>query len=162
MSAIEKVKKGIIVGIEYVLMVDGEKVDETEGEALEYVHGFNNIISGLEKELEDLKIGDSKKVTILPANAYGEFDPTQIAEIPRTEFPEEIPFVPGLEIEMTSVDGEILIGTIEEVLKETVQVNFNHPLAGQTLVFDVKVSTLREASAEELEHGHVHHDHHNH
>lgn len=162
MATIDRVKKGVVVGIDYVLTIDGEIIDETKGESLEYLQGYANIISGLEKEIEGLSVGDNKKVSIPPAEAYGEYDETQLVEIPRSEFPEEIPFVPGLDIEMTSVDGEILIGTIEEVLKETVLVNFNHPLAGETLDFDVTVATLREATEEELAHGHVHqgHDHH--
>ena len=162
MSTINKITKGVVVGIEYSLTIDGEVIDETQGEILEYLHGYANIISGLEKELQDLKVGDSKKVSIPPAEAYGEYDEEQLVEIPRSEFPEEVPFVPGLDIEMTSVEGEILIGTIQEVLKNTVLVNFNHPLAGETLNFDVTVATIREATQEELKHGHVHQgqDHH--
>lgn len=162
MSAIENVKKGVVVGIEYVLKVDGEVVDQTEGKALEYLQGYDNIISGLEKELEGLKKGDNKKVKVAPIDAYGEFDETQIVQIPRSEFPEDVPFVPGLDVEMTSVDGDTLIGTIEEIHKDTVQINFNHPLAGQTLIFDVTIASLRKATEEELAHGHVHqsHDHH--
>jgi FKBP-type peptidyl-prolyl cis-trans isomerase SlyD len=162
MNTNKKATKGVVVGIEYILTIDGEIIDETQGESLEYLHGYANIISGLEKEIEELNIGDNKKVSIPPEDAYGEYDETQLVEIPRSEFPEDIPFVPGLDIEMTSVEGEVLIGTIEEVLKDNVLVNFNHPLAGETLDFDVTVVTIRDATQEELEHGHVHqgHDHH--
>lgn len=157
MSKKELVSKGIIVGIEYLLTVEGEVIDKTEEIPLEYLHGHGNLISGLEKELNGLKIGESKKVTVAPAEGYGEFEEAQIIEVPRSEFPEEVPFVPGLEIEMTSVDEEILIGKIEDILKETILINFNHPLAGKTLVFDAKVVSLRQPTEEELEHGHVHH-----
>lgn len=149
----------VVVSLEYKLTVDGEVVDSTEGdEPLQFIQGHQNIIPGLERELAGMEIGDSKKVVVPPAQAYGEVDPGNIIDVPRNEFPAEIPLDPGTELEVKNADGEVLSATISAVSKETVKLDFNHPLAGKELFFDVTVVDLRSATEEELAHGHVHSD----
>lgn len=149
----------VVVSIDYTLTVDGEVVDTTEGdEPLQFLQGHQNIIPGLERELTGMKIGDSKQVVVPPTEAYGEIDPENIIEVPRTEFPPEIPLEPGTELEVKNADGEVLSATIAEITSDTVKLDFNHPLAGKQLTFDVKIVDLRTATEEELAHGHVHYE----
>jgi FKBP-type peptidyl-prolyl cis-trans isomerase SlyD len=152
-----QVADDVVVSIDYTLTVEGEVIDSTEGEEpLQFLQGHQNIIPGLEKELSGMKIGDNKKVVVSPEEAYGEIDPENIIEVPREEFPSEIPLEPGTELEVKNADGEVLSATIAEINSQTVKLDFNHPLAGKQLTFDVTVVELREATEEELTHGHVH------
>jgi FKBP-type peptidyl-prolyl cis-trans isomerase SlyD len=152
-----KVADDVVVSIDYSLTVEGQVVDSTEGdEPLQFLQGHQNIIPGLEKELNGMKIGDSKKVVVSPDEAYGEIDEENIIEVPRDEFPTEIPLEIGTELEVKNADGEVLTATISEISEKTVKLDFNHPLAGKQLTFDVTVIDLRDATEEELTHGHVH------
>lgn len=147
----------VVVSIDYKLTVDGEVVDSTEGDApLNFLQGHQNIIPGLERELVGMKIGDSKKVVVTPAEAYGEVDPDNFIDVPRGEFPTEIPLEPGTELEVKNADGETLSAVINEVGSDTVKLDFNHPLAGKQLSFEVTIVDLRTATDEELAHGHAH------
>lgn len=147
----------VVVSIDYTLTVDGEVVDSTEGDTpLNFLQGHQNIIPGLERELAGLKIGDNKKVTVSPAEAYGEVDPENIIDVPRSEFPSDIPLEAGTELEVKNADGEVLSATINEVNGDTVKLDFNHPLAGKELSFDVTIVDLRAATEDELAHGHAH------
>lgn len=147
----------VVVSIDYTLTVDGEVVDSTEGDTpLNFLQGHQNIIPGLERELAGMKIGDSKKVTVLPTEAYGEVDPDNIIDVPRSEFPADIPLEPGTELEVKNADGEVLSATINAINADTIKLDFNHPLAGKELSFDVTIVDLRTATEEELSHGHAH------
>lgn len=147
----------VIVSIDYSLSVENEVVDSTEGdEPLQFLQGHQNIIPGLEKALAGMKVGEEKQVVVNPEEAYGEIDPENVVEVPRDEFPSEIPLEPGIELEVKNADGEELSATILEVNKTSVKLDFNHPLAGKQLTFDVKIVDLRDATEEELAHGHVH------
>ena len=147
----------VVVSLDYTLTVEGEVIDSTEGdEPLEFLQGHQNIIPGLERELGGMKIGDHKTVTVPAADAYGEIDPENIIDVPRAEFPNEIPLKPGTELEVKNADGEVLTATIQSVSKNSVKLDFNHPLAGKELTFDVTVVDLRAPTEEELAHGHVH------
>jgi FKBP-type peptidyl-prolyl cis-trans isomerase SlyD len=103
-----------------------------------------------------MKIGDSKKVTVPPTEAYGEIDPENIIDVPRSEFPAEIPLEPGTELEVKNADGEVLSAIINSVSDDAIKLDFNHPLAGKALAFDVTIIDLRAATEEELSHGHAH------
>jgi FKBP-type peptidyl-prolyl cis-trans isomerase SlyD len=105
-----------------------------------------------------MKVGQSKKVVVPSTEAYGEVDPDNIIDVPRSEFPPEIPLEPGTELEVKNADGEVLSATIAAVNNDNVKLDFNHPLAGKQLTFDVTVVDLRQATDEELAHGHVHTD----
>jgi len=143
--------------------VNGEKIDSCdESDPLQFIQGQGHIISGLENEMEGMVIGESKHVLVKAADGYGDFDPEQIVEMPKSEFPEDFTLEPGMEVTFEDEDGTELSAFVEEVALETVTFNFNHPLAGNDLEFDVRVTDLRPATEEELEHGHVHlgeHDH---
>lgn len=153
------VSDDVVVSIEYTLTVDGEVMDSTEGdEPLQFLQGHQNIIPGLERELAGMKIGENKTVTVPPGEAYGDVEPENIVDVPRTEFPTEIPLEVGTELEVKNADGEVLSATIAEVNTDSVKLDFNHPLAGKQLVFDVTIVDLRAATEEELAHGHVHYE----
>lgn len=155
-----EVANDLVVTIEYKLTVDGEMIDSSEGEApLEYLHGHANIIFGLEKELTGMKVGESKSVEVSPEEGYGEVDEEAVLEVPRGEFPSDVPLEPGIELEITDDEGDMMFATIIEVGDEDVVLDTNHPLAGQTLFFEVSVVGLRPATETEIEHGHVHFGH---
>lgn len=154
-----EVADDVVVSIDYTLTVDGEVVDSTEGdEPLQFLQGHQNIIPGLERELAGMKVGDSKQVVVSAGEAYGEVDPDNVVDVPRSEFPAEIPMEPGTELEVKNADGEVLSATIAEVNADSVKLDFNHPLAGKQLTFDVSIVELRSATEEELAHGHVHYE----
>lgn len=155
------VTDGQVVSMEYTLRVDGKVVDTSEGsEPLEYLHGAANIIPGLEREMDGMAVGESKTVVILPSDGYGEMDEEAFIEVPRSEFPEDMPLKPGLEMELAGPEGQPMYARVESIEGETVVLNMNHPLAGKELHFDVKVTNLRDATDEEMDHGHAHGAHH--
>jgi FKBP-type peptidyl-prolyl cis-trans isomerase SlyD len=147
----------VVVSLAYTLSVNGAVVDSSdESNPVVFLQGYGNIIPGLERELYGLHVGDEKHIVVQPRDGYGEVDPDAIMRIPKEEFPPQIPLVTGVELEVRDMEGNILHATIVGVDDEAVTLDFNHPLAGQELVFDVKVVDLREATEEELRHGHVH------
>lgn len=156
---LNKVAKDLVISMDYELSVAGEVIDYSEADdPIEFIQGYENIIPGLEKAIDGMKIGESKEVSVKAVDAYGEYDPEGFVEVPKSEFPEDIPMEVGLEISVTNDEGEEMAAYIEEVSLDTITLNFNHPLAGKDLFFKVKIVGLREATAEELEHGHVHFD----
>ncbi|MEJ5225546.1 MAG: peptidylprolyl isomerase [Anaerolineales bacterium] len=153
----KKVQAGRVVAMDYTLHVDGEKIDSSEGrEPLEYLHGAGNIIPGLEREMAGMEVGESKQVVVSPADGYGESDPNAFIEIPRSEFPQDIPLEVGLELQVQDPSGNPMYARIDAITDESVRLDFNHPLAGKELHFSVKIVGLREPTEEELDHGHVH------
>ena len=123
---------------------------------LQFLQGHGNIIPGLEAHLGGLAIGESLEVTVAAQDGYGEFDSTQIVDVPLSEFPDEIRLEPGVELEMADVDGNLLFARILSVGKSRAKLDFNHPLAGKDLHFNITIVDLRRPTAEELEHRHVH------
>lgn len=163
MSEVLKVDDGQVVSMGYTLRVDGEIVDSSEGqEPLEFLQGVGNIIPGLESELYGMSIGENKKVVVAPADGYGEREEEAAMEVPKADFPSEIPLELGVELQVRAQNGETMHGRISKIGEEMVELDFNHPLAGKELHFDVTIAALREASDEELLHGHVHQDGHAH
>ena len=147
----------LVVTMDYVLTVDGEIVDSSEEDGpIQFLHGHGNVIPGLEAHLGGLGVGESLQVTVAAKDAYGEFDPEQVVDIPLDEFPEEICVEPGVELEMKDQDDNMLFAKIVSVGKSRAKLDFNHPLAGKELTFNVTIVDLRQSTAEELEHGHVH------
>lgn len=151
----------VVVSMDYKLTVNGEVLDSSDGtDPLEFLQGHQNIVPGLERELYGMKIGDSKQVTVAPEDGYGPVDKDAFLEISRDEFPEDIPLEVGIELDLRDEDGDVMSATISNVQGDLVELDLNHPLAGETLQFDVKISGLRLPTKEELAHGHVHgHDH---
>lgn len=147
--------KDKVVELEYKLTVDGEVVDQSEsGDPLVYLQGHSNIIPGLEKALEGKAVGDSLQVTVPPEEGYGEREDDAVEELSREDFDDDIEI--GSTYYGQAEDGSVIPFTVLAVEGDTVTVDFNPPLAGKTLHFDVKVLAVRDATAEELEHGHAH------
>lgn len=153
-----KIEKNKVVSIDYKLTNDkNETVDSSEGRApLAYLHGNNNLISGLEKALEGKVSGDTLKVSIAPEEGYGVRDDSKRFEIPREVFKDVDEVIPGMQFQARAKNGGVELLTVVAVKDGTVIVDANHPLAGETLHFDVTVRDIREATVEELAHGHVH------
>ncbi len=159
----DTVQDGLVVSMEYTLTVDGEVLDSSKDAGpLQFLAGYDNIVTGLEDEMIGMKIGESKDVVVPPEDGYGEFDDEAFMEVPRTEFPADIEMEEGMELHVSDEDGEEQMAFVESFDDENVRLDFNHPLAGAELHFSVKVIGLREPTAEELEHGHVHEEGHHH
>ncbi len=146
-----------VVSIHYTLTnKDGNVLDTSDGrEPLAYIQGKQNIIPGLENALAGKEVGDKINVTIPPAEAYGERSLELIQEIPRAAFGEIQDLETGMQFQMQSPNGPVII-TITNIQDDKVIVDGNHPLAGEELTFDVEIVEVREATEEELAHGHVH------
>ena len=135
---------GRTVAFDYTLTVDGEVVESTKGrEPLTYVHGKGALIPGLEKELVGMKEGDEKTVMIAPEDAYGVVNPKAFQEVPKDRLPTAAPLEAGAQLQAKSPDGQITIVTVSEIKGDTVILNFNHPLAGKTLQFQVKIISIQ-------------------
>lgn len=152
-----QIAKNTVVAIDYTLTDEqGQVIDTSEGRGpLNYLHGAGNIIPGLEQELEGKAEGDKIQVTVPPEKAYGQRDDRLIQKIPKNMFAETAEPRPGMQFQAQGPQGDQLL-TIVDVEDEQVTVDANHPLAGQQLNFDVAVVNVREATDEEIEHGHVH------
>lgn len=145
--------------IQYTLKDDaGTLIDSSRsGEPLVYLHGAGNIIPGLEKALEGKQAGDKVSVKVSPEDGYGVRDEALVQQIPRRSFQGVRELKPGMRFQAQSARGPMQV-VITRVQGDLVTVDGNHELAGQALNFDVEVSKVREATAEEIMHGHVHGD----
>jgi len=158
MGETQTVQDGQVVSMDYTLHVDGEVMDTSEGhEPLEFIQGMGHIIPGLERELYGMAVGDSKKVDVAAIDGYGELDPDAFADVPKDQFPANIELGEGVELQVSDQSGQPMYARIDRVDDDSVRLDFNHPLAGKELNFNVKVVALREATDEERAHGHVHH-----
>ena len=135
---------------------DGEVRDETQDGSFAYLHGARNIIPGLENELEGKEVGYKNSVVIEPKDAYGERNLEQIQRVPLSMFPDDVEIQEGMQFEAQSDNGMPIVVTVTAIDAGEVIVDGNHPLAGIQLYFDIEVIDVRDASEEELEHGHVH------
>ena len=147
-----------VVEFNYTLKDDeGNIIDQSPiGQPLAYLHGYQNIIPGLESQLAGKTVGDNFTATINPADAYGEFDDAAVQEVPRENFQGVDNIQPGMQFQSQTDDGHVMLVTVRDVQDDMVIVDANHPLAGKTLHFDVEVTNVRDASPEELQHGHAH------
>lgn len=135
---------------------DGKIIDESVDGSFAYLHGAKNIIPGLEKKLETKESGDKLNVTIEPADAYGERDLANIQKIPRSMFPQDVNIKAGMAFQGNTEQGQPVTVIVTAVEEEHIVVDGNHPLAGKRLHFEVEVVDVRDATEEELTHGHVH------
>jgi FKBP-type peptidyl-prolyl cis-trans isomerase SlyD len=158
-----KAANDCVVSIHYTLtLADGEVVDSSDDqEPLAYLHGHDQIIPGLESRLAGLEPGASVTVTVPSDEAYGPPDPEMLVEIPRSQFASDVDLTPGSQV-ISEGDGEPSVLTITEVRGDVVVLDANHPLAGKDLTFAVEVVEVRQATAEEIEHGHAHDGSHRH
>ena len=157
-----KVGKDTVVELTYELTdADGKVIERTE-EPIEYLHGgYDGIFPLVERALAGKGVGDSCRVRLEPDDAFGEYDAELLHLEPRSKFPADVAI--GMRFEGRGVEsGTKLVYTVTDVAEDKVVVDGNHPLAGRTLQFDCTVTAVRAATAEEIEHGHVHgaHGHH--
>ncbi len=152
-----QIAQNSVVAFHYTLTNDaGEVLDSSEGrDPLTYLHGAGNIIPGLEKGLEGRESGEKLNVTVAPEEGYGEVQPQLVQEVPRDAFQGVEAVEPGMQFQAQTQGGPLMV-TVTKIEGDTVTVDGNHPLAGQKLNFDVEIADVREASQEEIEHGHVH------
>jgi FKBP-type peptidyl-prolyl cis-trans isomerase 2 len=138
------VEKGRKVRMDYNLLINSDPVETTQGkEPLEFLVGGGNIIPGLENQMMGMKVGDERKIIVDPKDAYGILDPEAFKEVPKTSMPPDAQLKPGLVVEVEDPQGGSFPGVVWEVKDQSVVLNFNHPLAGQTLEFDVKVVDIQ-------------------
>jgi FKBP-type peptidyl-prolyl cis-trans isomerase SlyD len=155
-----KISSGKAVHIDYTLKNDAGKVlDSSEGrEPLAYLHGAGNIIPGLEAALDGKETGDTLSVSIPPEQGYGERKEEMMMTADPTQFPNPAMVQVGARFQIQTEQGRYL-ATVTAVTADAVTLDLNHPLAGETLHFDVEVMDVQEASEEEIAHGHVHTGH---
>lgn len=125
------------------------------GEPLAYLHGHRNIIPGLETQLSQKQTGDKLKVHVTPAEGYGEYDPEKKFQIDRRQLG-DVHIEPGMALELHADDGDTMVAMVVGVNEKAIEVDANHPMAGQDLFFEVEIVGIREATKEEIAHGHVH------
>lgn len=149
---------GSVVTMHYKLALDsGQVVDSSEGkDPLGYLHGAGNIVPGLEAAMAGKAEGESFDVKVSPEEGYGPRHDEAVQKVPRQAFPADADLKEGLQFQATGPDQRPLMGSILEVGESEVTVDFNHPLAGETLHFSIEVVGIREATQEEKDHGHVH------
>lgn len=154
-----KVAKDKVVSLDFTLWDDaGEVIDSSEGsEPLEYLHGHLNLVPGLEKALDGKVVGDGFKITVPAAEAFGDRDESLVEVLPRSDFPDDLELVPGMQFEAEGDDGSTIV-TITSVEGDSITVDGNPEFAGMDLTYEVKVIDIRDATEEEIEHGHVHGD----
>ncbi|MDD1651261.1 MAG: peptidylprolyl isomerase [Methylococcaceae bacterium] len=154
-----------VVSIHYTLTSDeGDILDSSEGqEPLTYLHGLGNIIAGLENALTGRAVGDKFTVSVAPAEGYGERDDAMVQSVPKSAFQGVDEILPGMQFQAQSPEGMQLV-TVIDVEGDDVILDGNHPMAGLNLNFTVEITEIRDATREELDHGHVHgpggHHHH--
>jgi len=153
-----------VVTVNYTLTDDAGKVlDSSDGsKPMVYLHGAGSIVPGLEKALVGKGAGESLKVRVEPAEAYGELIPDGIKTIERSAFEGVDVVEVGMAFDAEAPDGTEQHIVVTKVEDDAVTIDINHPLAGVTLNFDIKILSVREATKEELEHGHSHEDGHSH
>lgn len=146
------VKDGLVVGLEYVLRLDdGELIVTSEGgETVEYLHGYGQMVPGLEQALYGMTVGDEKHVVVDPQEGFGQVNPEAIEQVPQEIFPSDLELAPGMRLKLRDQSGNVLSAVVVEVGADDVVLDFNHQLAGETLHFDVKVTSVRKATSEEL------------
>jgi FKBP-type peptidyl-prolyl cis-trans isomerase SlyD len=158
MSGEQLVGKDLVVTFHYTLKNEaGEVLDSSAGaEPLSYLHGYKNIVPGLENALVGKAVGAKFNVTVEPGEGYGEREDEMVIQIPKAEWtlPEHVGA--GEVIELQSPEGHVVPAMIVEIGNEFVVVDANHPLAGEKLFFEVELTSIRGATKEELQHGHVH------
>lgn len=154
-NKITRVTDNLVVTMDYTLTVEDQIVDSSkENGPIRFVQGSGEIIPGLESQLNGLALGVKKQIIVTPEEGYGEFKEDRLVDMPRDEFPENIPLKLGVRLKMKDQDGNPLHARICEIADDFVKLDFNHKLAGKELQFDVTVVDLRVATSEELMRGH--------
>ena len=149
---LSEVADNLMVTLDYTLMVDDKIINSSKKNGpIHFVQGFGEILPGLERQLKGLALGADQKIIVSPEEGYGEFEEDRLVDVPRDEFPENIPLELGIKLKMKDEDGLPLQARVHEISDDFVKLNFNHILAGKELQFDVTVTDLRAATPEELD-----------
>jgi len=145
----QTVTEGKNVSVEYTLTLDDKSVIESNvgKKPLTYTHGTRQIIPGLEKALEGLTVGDTKEVTVAPADGYGEQNPEALQEVQKSLIPPEA-LVVGTRLQGQTPDGHAVYPRVAAIKDDTVMLDFNHPLAGKTLHFNVKILDIQQEQSQ--------------
>jgi FKBP-type peptidyl-prolyl cis-trans isomerase SlyD len=164
MSQKETIGPGKVVTMKYTLTGENGKIlDESGPDGMDYLHGADNIVPGLEQQLEGRAVGDKLKAEVSPVEGYGEREGAP-QKIPRSTFPDDVEIEVGMEFMAEGPDGDPSPVWVVGVESNEVEIDFNHPLSGLTLHFDVEVLAIRPATKDEIAHGHPHgpdgHHHH--
>ena len=164
MAQQKTVERGMVVSLQYTLHIDEELVESTDDDGpIEFLQGYQEIIPGLEQAVIGMSVGQEKDVVVEPEDGYGEYDAEAVEEVPLDIFPDDMDLSLGMPVELYDEESdETVEGYITEVRTDTVLIDMNHPLAGETLAFHIKVMDVRPATAEELAHGHAHGEGHDH
>jgi FKBP-type peptidyl-prolyl cis-trans isomerase SlyD len=151
------IKKDSVVLFDYTLKDDGGEVidNSSPGEPLAYLHGHGNLVAGLERELEGKDAGDKLSVKVAPAEGYGEHSKDLIQKVPRRSLKGLAKITVGMRLHAQTAEGPRAV-TVTAVTGDMVTLDGNHPLAGKNLNFDIQIVDVRDATEEELAHGHIH------
>ena len=151
-----QVARDTVVTLHYTLTGDdGSVIDASRDEPLSYLHGHGNLIPGLEKALEGATAGFQSRVSLEPKDGYGERRDEMVIGVARDQFDPAMKLEPGVQVQANGPQG-VVVFTVVEIGDDEVTLDGNHPLAGANLHFDVEITDVRAATAEELAHGHVH------
>lgn len=165
-TAPQRIADGKVVTIHYTLTNEaGETLDSSRGQdPLAYLHGARNIVPGLERELLGKSVGERLELRIPPEEGYGAYNPKGVQRVPRDAFPDDVELEPGMQFSAEDESGRGVTIWVASVEGTVVTIDQNHPLAGKVLCFDVSIEAIRDATLEEMSHGHPHgpHGHHHH
>ncbi|MDB4107527.1 peptidylprolyl isomerase [Bacteroidia bacterium] len=155
-----KIGKNAVVGVNYVLDVEGQQLDASGDSPLTYLHGHGMMIPGFERQLEGLSEGDKYDFMVSAKEGYGEFNESAIAELDKQIFlidgSMSTEVFEGAQLQLTNQEGNPMVGVVQAIGETNVTMDFNHQLAGKELHFSGSIASLREATEEEISHGHVH------
>ena len=166
MNNLTLVAKDTVVSFHYTLSDKGGQVLDSSqgGQPLVYLHGYSQIVPGLENALLGKAVGSAFKVAVEPSEGYGERNEQMVITLPRSQgnLPADIEV--GFVVELVSPEGDEIPARVVKLTEADITLDANHPLAGETLYFDIELTDVRAATKEEIEHGHVHgpggHHHH--
>jgi len=155
-----QIESNSVVTLHYTLKDnDGNVIDQSDDGSFLYLHGAMNIIPGLENALAGKTAGEELSVTVSPEEGYGVKDPERVQEVPKDMFEGSDEIKVGVQFHAQGPDGNAVVVTVAEVKDDVVVIDGNHALAGVDLNFEVKIIDVRDASEEEVSHGHVHGEH---
>jgi FKBP-type peptidyl-prolyl cis-trans isomerase SlyD len=149
-----QVKDNLVVNLAYILTVENEQAERTEKKpkSIQFVQGRKQVVPGLEQALYGMAVGEEKDFVVDATNGYGEVNPNAVKTLSRQSVPITAQAKPGQKVRLVhKASGEVHKATVVDVQEEKVVLNFNHPLAGKTLHYHVRVDGLRPATPEELE-----------
>lgn len=152
-----KITTNSVVSLDYTLKNNaGEVLDSSEGRTpLLYLHGVGALIPGLENEINGMEKGQSKTVTVQPEHAYGHRRDELLHVVPKSGFQGDEEMQIGMQVQLETEQGPT-IASIAKIEGEDITLDLNHPLAGETLTFEISIADIREATKDEISHGHVH------